>query len=488
MSQIITFYSYKGGVGRSMALANVATLLSKWGKKVLMIDWDLEAPGLENFFKEPLKTTNWSKQRGVLDLLYAKQQKKKANWQDWVLSFKTEISKEPLNLLISGKRNGDYADKLRDFNVSKFYDEFDGGNIIEAFRTELLEAYDYVLIDSRTGVTDFGGICTIQLPDILVMLFTPTDQGLLGTKRTAERILENHQKLPFDRYRLLIYPVPSRFDATTEFKESRDWLKRSGEELGPIYEEWLPIDIDINEFLENIKIPYISYFSFGEKLPVVEQGVSDPAGLGYAYENAAMLLSNMLENIDLFMKKREAYLIKAGGSSEIKNKEITLTDYIRKVNIYISYPTEDTSLIESLTDTLLSKLGNDKVEFIHGSSFSLGESRKLSTKMNLERSDMNIFFISNNNFKNTKAATGVSLLQEFRNELDVVRYTNPSILIPIYYNLKRINKNLLPSILKDRIGLEVTGGASKLNEAVSIEILPIVEKLIKQKSKMNLFL
>ena len=50
MSQIITFYSYKGGVGRSMALANVATLLSKWGKRVLMIDWDLEAPGLENFF------------------------------------------------------------------------------------------------------------------------------------------------------------------------------------------------------------------------------------------------------------------------------------------------------------------------------------------------------------------------------------------------------------------------------------------------------
>ena len=50
MSAIVTFYSYKGGVGRTMALANVAVLLSQWGKKVLMVDWDLEAPGLEHFF------------------------------------------------------------------------------------------------------------------------------------------------------------------------------------------------------------------------------------------------------------------------------------------------------------------------------------------------------------------------------------------------------------------------------------------------------
>ena len=52
-SQIITFYSYKGGTGRSMALANVACLLAKQqsqGNRVLMIDWDLEAPGLHRFF------------------------------------------------------------------------------------------------------------------------------------------------------------------------------------------------------------------------------------------------------------------------------------------------------------------------------------------------------------------------------------------------------------------------------------------------------
>ena len=50
---IYTFYSFKGGVGRSMALSNVAEFLYNRGARVLMIDWDLEAPGLESFFFGP---------------------------------------------------------------------------------------------------------------------------------------------------------------------------------------------------------------------------------------------------------------------------------------------------------------------------------------------------------------------------------------------------------------------------------------------------
>lgn len=47
---IFTFYSFKGGVGRSMALANVAQWFYSKGLRVVMVDWDLEAPGLETFF------------------------------------------------------------------------------------------------------------------------------------------------------------------------------------------------------------------------------------------------------------------------------------------------------------------------------------------------------------------------------------------------------------------------------------------------------
>jgi hypothetical protein len=51
LGTIVTFYSWKGGVGRTMALANIAVQLSQKGSRVLMVDWDLEAPGLLNYFE-----------------------------------------------------------------------------------------------------------------------------------------------------------------------------------------------------------------------------------------------------------------------------------------------------------------------------------------------------------------------------------------------------------------------------------------------------
>ena len=43
---VTTFYSYKGGVGRSLLLANAARFLATLGKGVVAIDFDFEAPGL----------------------------------------------------------------------------------------------------------------------------------------------------------------------------------------------------------------------------------------------------------------------------------------------------------------------------------------------------------------------------------------------------------------------------------------------------------
>lgn len=50
MARIVAFYSYKGGVGRSVCLANVAALLALKGKRVACIDFDLEAGGLHTIF------------------------------------------------------------------------------------------------------------------------------------------------------------------------------------------------------------------------------------------------------------------------------------------------------------------------------------------------------------------------------------------------------------------------------------------------------
>src|SRR4051794_22775320 len=73
---VYTFYSYKGGVGRSMALANIAECFREKHLRVLMVDWDLEAPGLETYFYGTSSRTNDERldqvrrQPGLIDMLH----------------------------------------------------------------------------------------------------------------------------------------------------------------------------------------------------------------------------------------------------------------------------------------------------------------------------------------------------------------------------------------------------------------------------------
>src|SRR4026207_2090265 len=68
LGRILTFYSYKGGTGRSMALANIAWILASSGRTALMIDWDLEAPGLHRHFPPLLLGEELAASDGLLAL------------------------------------------------------------------------------------------------------------------------------------------------------------------------------------------------------------------------------------------------------------------------------------------------------------------------------------------------------------------------------------------------------------------------------------
>ena len=66
----ITFYSYKGGTGRTLALANVARQLARFGQKVVAVDFDLEAPGLHYKFAVGSPPEPPEIERGVVDYIH----------------------------------------------------------------------------------------------------------------------------------------------------------------------------------------------------------------------------------------------------------------------------------------------------------------------------------------------------------------------------------------------------------------------------------
>ena len=186
--RVVTFYSFKGGVGRSMALTNVGLELANRGRSVLLVDFDLEAPGLSTF--------GLQRQRGNLQGMLEFVEKYLGSGESPDVRSYCErcpgVGREggELWLMPAGDQTDSYGKRLNAIDWQAFYRERDGYLFFEDMRAQWDELIDpdYVLIDSRTGHTDVGGICTRQLPDAVVVLFFPNDQNLLGLRKVVADI------------------------------------------------------------------------------------------------------------------------------------------------------------------------------------------------------------------------------------------------------------------------------------------------------------
>ncbi len=311
---IFTFYSYKGGVGRSMALANVAEYLCRRGLRVAMVDWDLEAPGLETFFTsgDSEVADQIADRLGLMDLLAA--------YKRLFPRLLSEISAPPsvpvLDVLrrslatIQGflqpvprpwARNGDgticllsagwrspehlddYVRSVQSFDWAGFYTSYQGEAYFNWLREQLKSAADVILIDSRTGVTEMGGICTRQLADVVVSFCAPNSQNLLG----VANVIESFHRKDLDEFRdkqLEVLVVPARLD------RSEISLRNAFEaDFRRVLAE-LPTALrDVKRTFWDLSIPYIPKYSYMEQLAI---GVQDTAQeLAQAYEKLALYLA-----------------------------------------------------------------------------------------------------------------------------------------------------------------------------------------------------
>lgn len=294
---VYTFYSFKGGVGRTMALANVAVLLAKWGYSVLAVDWDLEAPGLEQFFTKLNRDIHELRKEkpGIVDLIHAGTNGARLKWQDCLIDININGGKGRLSVLSAGRNDDKYSAGLQSLNFPELFDKHGLGSYIETIRNEWIAEFDLVLIDSRTGVTDIGGICTVHLADVLVLLFTANDSSSEGALEIVERARKAHEHLPLDRGRLLAVPVPARDESRTEYELATQWKNKFAEQFGELYRDWLPSGKTPHDAIELLRIPYVPYWSFGEQLPAIDEGTSDPASLGHAYQILARILATRLD-------------------------------------------------------------------------------------------------------------------------------------------------------------------------------------------------
>ena len=192
-----TFYSFKGGVGRTLALMNVAYYLVQRGYTVTVIDFDLEAPGIETF---ELFQEKPSKIKGIVDYVNEYVHSVEINNNPKVPNIKNflyeanykkiKIKRQRIRKTLACTSKQRYFKKNFKLLIEKLYNNQDGFLLFEELKQSISKhtKSDYLLIDSRTGLNDHSNICTKQLPDNVISMFVLNKPNIDGMKTIVDGI------------------------------------------------------------------------------------------------------------------------------------------------------------------------------------------------------------------------------------------------------------------------------------------------------------
>ena len=243
--RVISLYSFKGGVGRTSLALNLAYELAQQSKFVVLADWDLHAPGL-SLMNDLAMPSGPFPRKGILDFLWSALSPLDASdqatadvidplllAQPTVLAERSRINKRsfgdilfvPAGLFGSENQNT-YPESLRKLHlpdlvtwrarllgseseqsVLRFFCNRIGTARSEAFGKDYPP--DFILLDSRTGITEIGDVLLGNGVDHYIVLFGLNEQNQAGMEMIVRGAQERVRVggLP-DVLTLIASPVP----------------------------------------------------------------------------------------------------------------------------------------------------------------------------------------------------------------------------------------------------------------------------------------
>ncbi|MEV6971880.1 FxSxx-COOH system tetratricopeptide repeat protein [Kitasatospora sp. NPDC093806] len=297
---VVTFYSFKGGTGRTMALANLGWILASQGLRVLVVDWDLEAPGLHRYYHPLLVDPELHATDGLIDMLRAYVDEalpgpgrdpgpdprewlaEPGRLERYLCGLALDLPDGGrLDLMPAGRQNAAYSAAVTSFNWRSFYTRADirGAEFLYALREQWTTAYDYVLIDSRTGVSDTSGICTVLMPDTVVDCFTLGAQSIRGGVDAARAIVDA------DERDIRVLPVPMRVEDAERagLAAGRDLAHDA---FDPYLDRWLSPERRA-DYWRDVEVPYKPFYAYEEVPATVVDRPQQGRSLLAAFERLA---------------------------------------------------------------------------------------------------------------------------------------------------------------------------------------------------------
>jgi cellulose biosynthesis protein BcsQ len=318
---IVTFYSYKGGMGRSTHLALTATYLArKHAKKIVIIDCDFEAPGFTNFFLDEPNSRNY--RNGVIEYFADRQFDEDIS----LVNYSWEVSKDfsgngEIRVMHAGNLNPINEFEMNDFfqtSLDKYLDglsRFDLSssdfivrkfeNLIEKVKEEFNP--DAIFIDSRTGFTDVFGITALQLSSQVVGFFNnsvQTEPGLYQFINSIQELIT--KKVDF-------YPpiIVNSFSKSKLFRE--DFIQK----CETIISQYIPNKVlEQGDDYDFLLVPFYAYFQYDPTFSDI--GTKDEDKIDWLSKIDA---GNVIGYTDVAEKLLESI------SSKLIEKTISISDF-----------------------------------------------------------------------------------------------------------------------------------------------------------------
>jgi MinD-like ATPase involved in chromosome partitioning or flagellar assembly len=222
--RIVTFYSFKGGVGRTTLLASCAWQLAERGKKVVVVDLDVEAPGLGALFEVESR-------RGVVDYLVDFIGTGQVDLEGMV-SVASALGplKADIEVITSGNLDERYFEKLSrlDFIGGGLLD-IKGESPVERGLRHLLVSLrgrhpDYIFLDSRAGLHDIAGLSLYGLAHVDVLVSRASEQGYRGSDLTLKAL--GRRRKAEDLLCVLVHSLAPPDPASPEARAEEDEFRK----------------------------------------------------------------------------------------------------------------------------------------------------------------------------------------------------------------------------------------------------------------------
>jgi len=279
---IYAFYSYKGGVGRTLVMAHCAIAMAKsrreQGYRVLAMDLDLEAPGLARYISPRAETGAGGFARLLAD--YRAQGRRRSWLEEHILDTAYIGQLEGANNLYvmptgvepgAEMRYATVAEMLRDELTIAAAAQSEGGQarpggFFGDLRDLLSARFQYVLVDSRTGLSDPAYVSTIHLADCIVCCVRLNEGNIRGTRLVIGNALKRKGGGPRMPLVVVATPVPARGGEDVE-----KWIERA-ERLAPPTSDDDPAILHRSLFPKVIRIFHDPGLELGEHLVYTPSG------------------------------------------------------------------------------------------------------------------------------------------------------------------------------------------------------------------------